>query len=693
MIRKIGRNPFPKLFIFILALFLPSNHLLADNSRLLLIKGDYDYPPFEYLNAENLPDGFNVELMRSVAEKMGLKIQIQLDAWNIVRAEIEQGKIDVLLGMYNTKERDKLVDFSVPHLIISYAVFVRKGSDISSLEQARRKVIIVQEGDLGHDYVIENKITDKLISKNTIESVLVALSSGEADCAFVSRLQGMIILEKNQIKNVMAVGSPIIQRKYCFAVTEGNSNLLAKLNEGLVILKTSGEYDKIYNKWFGIYEGMQWDYQRIFKYIILTVAPLMLVIIFAFSWTWSLKKQVAHKTKELRESREGLKITLDSIGDGVIATDINGKITRMNPIAEKLTGWKLEEVKERPLAEILHVINSQTFEKIENLLEKVLKHEKWTGIHNHATLISRQGKEYQIADNGAPIRNEKGEIVGAVLVFRDVTEQVRLEEMMIQNEKMLSVGGLAAGMAHEINNPLAGIMQTANVMAYRLGGEIDMPANLKAAEKAGTSMEAIREFMDLRGIPRMLEIIIESGRRVATIVDNMLNFTRKSDDSIDFHVITELIDKALELSKADYDLKKRYDFKLMEIKKEYGENIPSVPCEGAKIQQVLLNILRNGAQAMQEADTKNPSFIIRTKFEQEHKMVCIEIEDNGPGMDEVTRKRVFEPFFTTKAVGKGTGLGLSVSYFIITENHKGKMVVESQPGSGAKFCIYLPSKR
>ena len=115
-----------------------------------------------------------------------------------------------------------------------------------------------------------------------------------------------------------------------------------------------------------------------------------------------------------------------------------------------------------------------------------------------------------------------------------------------------------------------------------------------------------------------------------------------------------------------------------------------MPCEGAKIQQVLLNVFRNGAQAMQEEGVENPVFIVRTKFEKERQMVCMEIEDNGPGMDEKTRKRIFEPFYTTKPSGVGTGLGLSVSYFIITENHGGEMSVESTLGSGAKFIIRLP---
>jgi PAS domain S-box-containing protein len=285
-------------------------------------------------------------------------------------------------------------------------------------------------------------------------------------------------------------------------------------------------------------------------------------------------------------------------------------------------------------------------------------------------------------------------VEGAVIRIDDVTERVRLEEMMVQSEKMLSVGGLAAGMAHEINNPLAGMMQTASVMANRMGDNINMPANLKAAAAAGTTMEAIHSFMEARDIPQMIATINESGRRVAEIVDNMLSFARKSDGLVSSHNLDALIDRILELAATDYDLKKQYDFKAIKIQKEYEDNLPMVPCEGAKIQQVLLNILINGAQAMQEnigkKNQKQSRFILRLSHDVKINMLCMEIEDNGPGMSEDIRKRVFEPFFTTKGVGIGTGLGLSVSYFIITENHGGKMSVESTLGTGAKFIIHLP---
>jgi signal transduction histidine kinase len=171
----------------------------------------------------------------------------------------------------------------------------------------------------------------------------------------------------------------------------------------------------------------------------------------------------------------------------------------------------------------------------------------------------------------------------------------------------------------------------------------------------------------------------------------MLSFARKSDAAFLLCDPVPLLERTLELATTDYDLKKQQDFKTIKIVREYEENLPMIPCEGAKIQQVLLNILRNGARAMQgqnRCDHDAPCFVLR--LAREKCMLRIEIQDNGPGMDKAVQSRIFEPFFTTKPVGVGTGLGLSVSYFIVTQNHGGTMDVISSPEKGAKFIIRLP---
>ncbi|WP_321417149.1 ATP-binding protein [uncultured Desulfobacter sp.] len=388
--------------------------------------------------------------------------------------------------------------------------------------------------------------------------------------------------------------------------------------------------------------------------------------------------------EELRQLKNYLSNIIDSMPSVLVGVDHNIRVTQWNQQARNITGLNFEEAGARHLTEVL----PHLADKIEQIKTAIREHR----VINAPKIPVKTKQEIRFEDVTIFPLTADG-VEGAVIRVDDITEQVRLEEMMIQSEKMLSVGGLAAGMAHEINNPLAAMIQTANVVKLRLEN-LEIRANLKAAEEVGITVDQISAFMEKRSILRMLDAINESGQRVAGIVGNMLSFARKSESAFSSHHPAQLIDKVLELAATDYNLKKKYDFKTIKIIKEYEKNLPMVPCEAAKIQQVLLNILRNGAQAMQSqdmADNDPPCFIL--KIAEEKNMLRIEIQDNGPGMDEATQSRIFEPFFTTKPVGKGTGLGLSVSYFIITQNHRGTLDVESSLKKGSNFIIRLPLER
>lgn len=273
-------------------------------------------------------------------------------------------------------------------------------------------------------------------------------------------------------------------------------------------------------------------------------------------------------------------------------------------------------------------------------------------------------------------------------IIRDITERNHSQRMMIQAEKMLSLGGLAAGMAHEINNPLAGMMQNAQVIENRLS--IDLPVNIATAEEMGTSLSKIKNYMEKRNIFKLIQSINYSGKKAAKIIENMLNFSRKTDSEKSPGNIVDLLDRTIELAQTDYSLKSNYDFKQIEIIREYESTLLNVLCHGSSLQQVIFNIFKNAAEAIfsSKEENKTPKLFLRIFKDNEN--VQIEIEDNGPGIEEKVRQRIFEPFFTTKNPGKGTGLGLSVSYFIINEDHNGDMIVESEIGRGTKFIIILP---
>ncbi len=396
---------------------------------------------------------------------------------------------------------------------------------------------------------------------------------------------------------------------------------------------------------------------------------------------------------ELRYLRNYLANIIDSMPSVLIGVDKDGLVTQWNAEAYRNTNIPPEKALGQPLLDVFPRLAPEKDRLYQAMQNSQMMFESKQSYQIEGENHYEDVTVYPLVSDG---------LEGAVIRIDDVTEKVRMEEMMIQSEKMLSVGGLAAGMAHEINNPLAGMMQAADVLKGRLMDE-NIKANREVAETQGISMQTIRKYTEARDIPRMLSRIRESGVRASEIIINMLNFARKSDEGFATHNLVHLLEKTAELAGSDYDLKKKFDFRQIEIAREYDTDLPDVPCEPGKIQQVLLNILRNGAEAMQEegensettgsVTERKPRFIFRMVYEALSDMVRLEIEDNGPGMDEDTRKRIFEPFFTTKPPGNGTGLGLSVSYFIITENHSGTMNVESTPDQGAKFIIRLPAKR
>ncbi|MBF0195725.1 MAG: HAMP domain-containing protein [Magnetococcales bacterium] len=382
---------------------------------------------------------------------------------------------------------------------------------------------------------------------------------------------------------------------------------------------------------------------------------------------------------ELNRLRDLLANIVDSMPSILVGVDEEKRVTQWNRKAEIVTG--------KAAALVLGNHLTQAFPQMVNELQNIDFAIKKKLTQVDMKVAGLLGDDKQFCDVAIfPLISDG--VKGAVIRIDDVTERVHIEDIMIQSEKMLSVGGLAAGMAHEINNPLAVILQSGQVIQNRVS--LDLQKNITVAKECGTTIEAINSYMESRAILAKINLIIESGIRSAKIVENMLSFSRKSESRVIPQDLADLLDKTLELAANEYDLKKKFDFREIKINKEYKANMPLVPCEGSKIQQVFLNILKNGAQAMAETHKSGePSCFTLSIFEDKG-WARVEIADNGPGMDEATRKRIFEPFFTTKAVGVGTGLGLSVSYFIISEHHHGKMTVESTSGQGTRFIIKLP---
>lgn len=390
--------------------------------------------------------------------------------------------------------------------------------------------------------------------------------------------------------------------------------------------------------------------------------------------------QVRNKIeKKLTGFQNYLNSIIDSMPSALIALDEQLYVTQWNQEASLLSGTRLHEALNQPV-----FLAFPPLKPFLNLLRRTAERHTVEKIERVTWIKDEAPRQYALTFY--PLVGVSGR--GVVIRIDDISQRLAMEELMVQSEKMLSVGGLAAGMAHEINNPLGAILHNVQNIRRRLSPEL--AKNLEQAQTAQVELAAVQHYLELREIPQLLDGIQQAGTRAAKIVSHMLSFSRLSSRTLMPCELTGLIDQAVEIAGNDFDLTESFDFKGLTIVREFDPQLGPVPVTANELEQVLLNLLKNAAQAihLRERDDEPGRIILRTRFNPP--WAEIQVEDNGIGMPEQVCKRIFEPFFTTKEIGLGTGLGLSVAYFIITNNHKGQMEAQSSPGAGTCFTLRLP---
>jgi PAS domain S-box-containing protein len=362
-----------------------------------------------------------------------------------------------------------------------------------------------------------------------------------------------------------------------------------------------------------------------------------------------------------RQSEEWFRVTLTCIGDGVIATDAAGHVIFLNPVAETLTGISLDQAMGKPVEQVFPIFNETTLTPVVNPVGKVLEHGKVVGLANHTVLRRPNGSHIPIEDSAAPIRDDQGAVLGAVLVFRDATKERKSQEVLRKTEKLASAARFAATVAHEINNPLEAIGNLLYIVRTTPGLPASSVENLALAEQE----------LD----------------RVAHISRQTLGFYRESKTPV-WVDVPAIIDYVLKI----YANKLKTNGIAVEC--EFGACPPIHGLPG-ELTQLLANLISNAADAVASNGVMGDSGLIKVRTSAHQngsdQFVQIEIEDNGPGITPANLLQIFEPFFTTKE-DVGTGLGLWVAREIVTR-HGGTIstrAVEGAKATGAIFTIQLP---
>ncbi len=361
---------------------------------------------------------------------------------------------------------------------------------------------------------------------------------------------------------------------------------------------------------------------------------------------------------ELAAEKERLVVTLRSIGDGVITTDTEGKIVLVNSVAENLTGWKQSEAQGRPLTEVFTIINEKTRQPCENPVEKVLLSGESIGLTNHTVLVARDGRERNIADSGAPIRDRENRTIGVVLVFRDVTAQLCMEQEQLKIKKLESVGILAGGIAHDFNNILTAIL-----------------GNLNLVQQSSHLDEKSRKLLHAAEVASL---------RARDLTQQLLTFSKGGEPIKETAAIGEIIRES-----ANFVLHGG----IVACHYLIPEDIWLVDIDKGQMSQVIQNLILNAKHAMPQGG----EIVVCCEnvegsagggvFSDTGRAVKISISDTGIGIPADKLDKIFDPYFTTKE--EGSGLGLAITHSIISK-HNGHISVQSSPGKGATFTILLP---
>ncbi len=364
----------------------------------------------------------------------------------------------------------------------------------------------------------------------------------------------------------------------------------------------------------------------------------------------------------LEEERERLRVTLESIGDGVISTDTSGRVELLNGEAERLTGWSSDEALGRPLPEVFRIIDERTRRPVRSPVDRVLEEGRVVGLANHTLLIARDRSERAIADSGAPILDSGGDIIGVVLVFRDVGSERRAEEARQRAEKLESLGVLAGGIAHDFNNYLTSIL--GNVSLVRMG--------LEDEGRSGRALEMLRDAES-------------STIRARGLTEQLLTFARGGSPVKRMVSLPELLWRCAEFALSGSPVA---------LDLEVPEGLLPVEADSTQLGQVVDNLVINAKQAMPDGgvlriSAGNVSLGAANDLGlPPGDYVRIAFADEGIGIDRRHIRRIFDPYFTTKQ--RGSGLGLATVYSIV-RRHDGHIAVESVPGRGTTFVLHLPA--
>ena len=692
-----------------------------DEVNTITIAAEPDYPPFSMLDKNGNPDGFSVELFKEAAARVGLEVEIKVGVWNQIRQELAEGKIDALPLISRTPDREALYDFSMPYLILHGAVFVRTGrDDIRSLADLKDKSVAVMRGSSAEEFARRENVSDYITETNTYDEAFQNLSIGNYDAVLTQRIMGIRLLDEIGINNIKALDLQIPQfrHEFCFAVQEGNFQLLERLNEGLSIVIADGTYNSIRLKWLGPQVMEEVPLNRILIIALHIFTPLFLIFLLASIFI--LRKQIKKRTGRLQvEVQEEHKETLDVLRKQQLLFKEMEKIS-------KIGGWDYDVETGRVnctngVYEIYGVTRGENTlasyevgssfylpaarEKLAAVFQQALK----TGEPYDLVLEfkSADGTEKWVRTIGkAEMDNGKVKRLYGNIV--DVTEQIATESELrkLKDELEKQVDQRTAQLEEHVGK----IDKSQKALLYMVEDLNDITAELKEERKkledANKELEAFTYSVshDLRSPLRAIngfssflmedyaDKLDEEGKKyLNTIRDNATRMDQLITDLLNLSRIYRTEVKLSEVNMGEIVKSIYYEVASKKEKEEFEifiQDMSMVKCDSSLMKHVWQNLIENALKYSSKSEKKE----ITIGSKEEKNEIIFFIKDSGVGFNSKYIKKLFGVFqrLHREDEFEGTGVGLAIVKRIISR-HGGRVWAEGEENKGATFYFSLPA--
>lgn len=612
--------------------------------NVIIYGADSNSPPLRYVEPETMQyKGIVVDYLDALSIELGASIDFTPMQWKDALASLSSGDIDIC-DMHPSEERKAFYDFTAPIYYQRGVILTHNSSPIQSENDLSGHRIAGNSGDYIFEYLEKNHPTVESIEAKDLEEAIEMLKTGTVDAVLgdESVIQYFMDREHLDTKYYMA-DDTLYEQNAGIAVKKGNHLLLSILNKGITRLKTKNTMDKINQKWYAQQPLITKDTQQFKWQFILEALTILLFLSFVIFYYWNreLTKEVNKRTRDLNASTQILETTFDSLEQFLIILDENRSLIELNNSFAQYAQHSKNDLKACQFENLPAILHNQT------LLDAI------NNAYQHKTVVECKfedgHKTYKA--NGYPLENSS-QAFQLLLYIEDITDSIIQQQQHLQSHKMIAVGQLAAGVAHEIRNPIGLIRNHAFLLKRYL-----------------------KPYMD-DDMDESLQVMNQSVERVNGIINNLLNFSKQESLERSPLVLKSFIEDILKLNK------KLIEQKNAQIQLFCDDTLTSkLYIESMK--HIVMNLLTNALEAIDIGGRLTISIF------SDETGLKLEFKDNGAGIPEHLLSTIFNPFFTTKGPDHGIGLGLYIVYNEV-EKLNGQITVNSIIDQGTTFEIFVP---